>query len=132
MYYVNNDVIQEASIEMKRKVGLIGLGNAGLALATPIVRNFSVVGYDRDDDRCQLARDAGVDIAASAQSVAEQCEIVLLSLPNPAISRAVVEGIGASALRARLIVETSTVTPGDIAAISTLWEKWVGVSFAAE
>ena len=99
---------------MKQKVGLVGLGNAGLALATPIVRKFSVVGYDRDENRCKLAGQVGVEITASARSVAEQCDIVLLSLPDPAISRAVIEQVGADALHGRLIVETSTVTPGDV------------------
>ena len=99
---------------MKQKVGLIGLGNAGLALATPVLRNFSVVGYDRDEARRNLARNAGVGIAGSVQAVAEQCEIVLLSLPDPAISKTVIAEIGTETLAKRLIVETSTVTPQDI------------------
>src|SRR3990172_4217769 len=99
---------------MKQKVGLIGLGNAGLALATPVLQNFSVVGYDRDEARRNLARNAGVRIAGSVQAIAEQCEIVLLSLPDPAISKTVIAEIGTETLAKRLIVETSTVTPQDI------------------
>ena len=34
---------------MTQKVGLIGLGNAGLALAKPITGKFTLVAYDRDE-----------------------------------------------------------------------------------
>ena len=99
---------------MKQNVGLIGLGNAGLALATPILRHYHVVGYDLDSDRRKLAQDAGVTIAVSAPAVAEQCDIIVLSLPAPAISKSVIEEIGIKKLSKRLVIETSTVTPQDI------------------
>ncbi|MBI3918744.1 MAG: NAD(P)-dependent oxidoreductase [Betaproteobacteria bacterium] len=99
---------------MPDKVGLIGLGNAGLALATPLMRRFAVVGYDRDAGRRALASNAGVTVAASAAAVAEQCELVMLSLPAPAISKAVIGEIGLERLEKRLIVETGTVMPHDI------------------
>ncbi len=99
---------------MSEKVGVIGLGNAGLALATPILRNYAVVGYDRDPERQRLARETGVAVAESARGVAESCEVVLLSLPNPAISRTVLADIGPAALAGRVVVETSTVSPEDI------------------
>jgi len=99
---------------MTQKVGLVGLGNAGIALATPIMKKFSVIGYDRDPARCKLGGGLGVKIAASARAVAEQCEIVALSLPNPLVSKAVMTEIGPAALAKRLIIETSTVTPEDI------------------
>lgn len=105
---------------MNDRLGLIGLGNAGLALATPIAKKFEVVGYDRDADRRNMAAKAGVTVAASARAVAEQCEIVMLSLPNPAISKAVLNEIGTPALAQRLIIETSTVTPQDIADIQAI------------
>ena len=40
---------------MTERVGLIGLGNAGIALATPIARKYEVVGYDLDPARRELA-----------------------------------------------------------------------------
>lgn len=101
-------------------LGLIGLGNAGLALATPVVRKFPVVGYDCDAERRRLAAAAGVDIADSARAVAERCEVVMLSLPNPEISKTVLREIGQQALANRLIVETSTVSPEDIAELQAM------------
>jgi 3-hydroxyisobutyrate dehydrogenase-like beta-hydroxyacid dehydrogenase len=51
---------------MTQKVGLIGLGNAGLALATPIIRKYAVVGYDVDASRRALATAAGAAVAPAA------------------------------------------------------------------
>jgi len=105
---------------MSNQLGLIGLGNAGLALATPIAKKFKVIGYDRDGERRNMAAKAGVAVADSARAVAEQCEILMLSLPNPVISKAVLNEIGPQALAKRLIIESSTVTPQDIADIQAI------------
>ncbi|MGZ5126077.1 MAG: NAD(P)-dependent oxidoreductase [Burkholderiales bacterium] len=102
---------------MTQKVGLIGLGNAGLALATPIIRNYAVVGYDVDASRRALATAAGAAVAPDARSVVDECDIVMLCLPNPEISRGVLAEIGQDALSRRLIIENSTVGPEDIDAL---------------
>jgi len=99
----------------KPTVGLIGLGNAGLALATPLLRRFDVVAYDRDETRNDAARAAGVRIAAGAGAVADACAIVLLSLPTPAASLAAAAELAQGGLAGRLVIETSTVAPGDVA-----------------
>lgn len=101
-------------------VGLIGLGNAGLALATALARAGLVVGYDRDAARRELAARAGVEIADSARAVAARCEVVVLSLPDPAVSKAVLGEVGLDALGGRILVETSTVGPHDIAELQAL------------
>lgn len=98
----------------KKMVGLIGLGNAGLALATPLLKQFDVVGYDRDSRRREIANDAGLQVVASAKKVAAQCDIVLLSLPTPEASRAATIEMAGEELKGRLIIETSTVSPHDI------------------
>lgn len=107
---------------MTTKVGLVGLGNAGLALATPVARKFPVVGFDSSEARCKLARAAGVAIAANVRAVAEQCSILMLCLPNPSISRTVLTEIGTAALERKLIMENSTVGPEDIAAMLRIVE----------
>jgi len=107
---------------MKPKVGLVGLGNAGLALATPIARKFAVIAYDASEARCKLAREAGVEVAANVRAVAQQCDILMLCLPNPAISRTVLTEIGTAALERKLIIENSTVGPDDINALLSIVE----------
>jgi 3-hydroxyisobutyrate dehydrogenase-like beta-hydroxyacid dehydrogenase len=98
----------------KQAIGLIGLGNAGLALAAPLLKKFEIVGYDRDSGRCEIAREAGIRVAESAKAVAAKCDIVLLSLPTPEASRAAANEMAGSELEGRLIIETSTVSPHDI------------------
>lgn len=107
---------------MTKKIGLIGLGNAGLALATPILRNFPVIGYDVDATRRALVAKAGAELAPNARKVAEECDILMLCLPNPAISRSVLTEIGEDALSGRLIIENSTVGPEDIGALVNISE----------
>lgn len=102
---------------MIRKVGLIGLGNAGLALAKAVARKFAVIGYDRDEGRCKLAEAAGVEVASGARAVAERCDVLMLCLPNPSISRVVLAEIGTAALERKLVMENSTVGPDDIEAM---------------
>jgi len=100
--------------DKKSQVGLVGLGNAGMALAAPLLRQFAVLGYDRDGGRREVARSAGVRVAETAKAVAEECEIVLLSLPAPEASRAALGEMAGDQLKDRLIIETSTVSPKDI------------------
>jgi 3-hydroxyisobutyrate dehydrogenase-like beta-hydroxyacid dehydrogenase len=102
---------------MESRVGLIGLGNAGLALATALVRRFPVTGFDTSEARRALAQDAGITVLPDARAVAAQSDILMLCLPEPAISRAVLTGIGGPSLKGRLIVENSTVGPQDIEAL---------------
>lgn len=107
---------------MTQKVGLVGLGNAGLALATPIVSKFKVIAYDRSEARCKLAREKGVEVAPNVRAVAEQCSILMLCLPNPSISRTVLTEIGTAALERKLVIENSTVGPEDIDALLRIAE----------
>jgi len=101
-------------------VGLIGLGNAGLALATSLARASTVIGYDRDAARRAVATGAGVIAVDSARAVTERCETVVLSLPDPAVSKAVLRDVGVAALGGRTVIETSTVGPLDIADLQKL------------
>lgn len=101
-------------MEHTMQIGLVGLGNAGLALATPLMRNFAVVGYDRSEERRQLAASAGVQVAASSAEISKACEIVLLSLPLPAASLSAAAELMQGDMRGRLVIETSTVGPHDV------------------
>jgi 3-hydroxyisobutyrate dehydrogenase-like beta-hydroxyacid dehydrogenase len=100
--------------QKKQPIGLIGLGNAGIALATPLLKQFGIVGYDREPKRLAVARAAGIQTAESAKDVARACEIVLLSLPTPEASRSAMGEMVGQEIKGRLIIETSTVSPHDI------------------
>ncbi len=106
--------------EKKQPVGVIGLGNAGLALATPLLRKFDVVGYDRDPERARLAQEIGLRVAENAINISRDCEIILLSLPTPAASLAAARELAQGDLQGRLVIETSTVGPHDVDALGAL------------
>ena len=93
------------------KIGVIGLGNAGGAVAGALARKTKVVGFDPDPERCLRAGDLGVDCVSSTEELAEKTDHIILSLPKPEISIAVTKTLCDSASRPKLLIETSTVTP---------------------
>lgn len=97
-----------------RRVGLIGLGQAGLSLAQAVLRHHAVTGFDLDAERCALAREAGVSIAGSARELAEASDIIMMCLPTPQASRAAAADLATAQLGGKLIIENSTVSPDDI------------------
>ena len=95
-------------------VGVVGLGNMGGVLAARLARGGAVIGFDLDPARRSAAGETGVEIAASAAAVAEPAGVVVLSLPRPDISRAVLDEVLPALGRAGgLVIETSTVGPSD-------------------
>jgi len=96
---------------MNDTVGLIGLGNAGSALASAFSGQRKLVGYDANPDRRQAVAALDLQWAGSAGEVAELADTVLLSLPKPEASKAVVSELVGCARPPKLIAETSTVTP---------------------
>jgi 3-hydroxyisobutyrate dehydrogenase-like beta-hydroxyacid dehydrogenase len=94
-------------------VGVIGLGNMGAAVAGRLHTRFAVVGFDLDPVRRESAAAAGIVLADSVTAVAEAADVVVLSLPSPAVSHAVVGEWLAARHEPGLVIETSTVTPKD-------------------
>src|SRR4051794_29208979 len=75
-----------------RKVGMVGLGLLGAALAERLLgAGFAVVGFDRDPRRCQLLAELGGEPVTSALEVIHGCDRVLLSLPDTATVESVLE-----------------------------------------
>lgn len=99
---------------MTASLGLLGLGNMGLAVAGRLSTAFSVHAYDPDPARCALAAENGVHVAGSQEEVAERARTVVLSLPRPSISYEAVRLLTGAWGTGGAIVETSTVTPSDV------------------
>jgi 3-hydroxyisobutyrate dehydrogenase len=95
---------------MQTHVGIVGLGNAGSALATALSGKVPLVGFDIDPNRRQAVAHLALDCAASLADLAGRTGTVILSLPHPDISKRVVAELLESAPHPDLIVETSTVT----------------------
>lgn len=96
---------------MSDAIGLIGLGNAGSALATALSGKLPLVGYDRDPNRRQAVAGLAIECVDSVAEVAAHAQRIILSLPAPDISQAVVTELLTGERVPRLIIETSTVTP---------------------
>ncbi|MDE0808340.1 MAG: NAD(P)-dependent oxidoreductase [Alphaproteobacteria bacterium] len=96
---------------MANTVGVIGLGNAGGAVARALATQIPVIGFDLDEDRRVDATRLGVECVGSLEEVTARAKRVILSLPKPEISIAVTEALVACPTPPELIIETSTVTP---------------------
>ena len=92
-------------------VGIIGLGNAGSALATALSGKVPLVGFDVDPTRRQAVASLTLAWMASVTQVASRAGSVVLSLPKPEISKAVVSELIEAESAPDLIIETSTITP---------------------
>jgi 3-hydroxyisobutyrate dehydrogenase-like beta-hydroxyacid dehydrogenase len=76
------------------KIGYIGLGNMGGGMACCLSRNelFEVVVNDRRREAAQPQLELGANWADSPAEIAEQCEVVITSLPGPPVVEQVVYG----------------------------------------
>ena len=75
------------------KVGFIGLGNAGGKLAGSLLRNkHDLTVLDLDKSAAQPFLDQGAKWAENAREMAQNCDLIITCLPNPAASAAVMEG----------------------------------------
>ena len=96
---------------MNNTLGMIGLGNAGSALASALSGRIALVGYDASPARREVVSKLDLLWADSVAEVGDKADIVLLSLPRPEISRAVVGELLALENRPSTVIETSTITP---------------------
>ena len=98
---------------MSDTIGVIGIGNAGAALARGLSGRFPLLGHDVDPERAEAVADLELDWSDSIEAIADHADTVLLSLPRPDISREVVQTIANASSAVRLVIETSTITPKD-------------------
>lgn len=101
-------------------VALCGLGNMGGAVASRLAARGPVLAFDIDpDSRARAAEAYGVTAVETVKELA-RCQTIVLCLPAPAISVAVVTELAPVLAQGAVIVETSTVNPADMAAMGTV------------
>lgn len=99
---------------MHDRVGVIGLGVMGSAMSANLVAaGFEVAGYDIDPDRVSAAARAGVSSRDSASAVADEADIVLLSLPSPGALAQVCSELASRPRQGLLVLETGTFPLAD-------------------
>jgi 3-hydroxyisobutyrate dehydrogenase-like beta-hydroxyacid dehydrogenase len=98
-----------------QRVGLIGLGNVGSGFARKLREAaYALSVFDPNLERVRAAAELGARPAGSPAQVAEQSDVVLLSLPGSHVVEAVMEGEEGilSRLQAgQLVVDTGTSRP---------------------
>ncbi len=74
------------------KIGFIGVGNMGGPMCRNIIRNTNHQVVVFDSSAAAMAACAGAEPAASVAALAASCDVVITSLPMPAIVESVVLG----------------------------------------
>ncbi len=91
-------------------IGLIGLGLMGSEIAKRLLQaGHGVLGFDLDPNRRIELATAGGQVADENDDVWQQCERVILSLPNDSIAREVL--LAATLRSGQLIMDTTTGAP---------------------
>ncbi len=105
-------------------VGVIGLGKMGRGMAGSLKRaGFDVLGLDASPAARTACEQDGVRVTAELAELLAQADIVVLSLPNSDIVRALIEGpqgLAALARSGTLLVDTTTADPATMKAVMPL------------
>ena len=113
------------------QIGVIGLGKMGRGMAGSLKRaGYEVVGLDASEAARKACAEDGVAVVATLRELLAQAGIVVLSLPNSDIVRALVEGpdgIAALASDGLLLIDTTTADPATMKAVLPLLQQ-AGVS----
>ncbi len=106
------------------KTGFIGLGNVGGKLAGSLLRNgFDLTVRDLDRKVAQPLLDRGAHWGDSPRQIAEDVDLIITCLPNPAASAAVMEaedGILAGLSAGKLWAEMSTTDEAEVKRLGAL------------
>jgi 3-hydroxyisobutyrate dehydrogenase-like beta-hydroxyacid dehydrogenase len=99
---------------MQERIGIIGLGRMGQALAARLAgQGMSVTGWTRSGSDPGIA---GLALASGLAEAAAASDVLILSLFDDAAVRDTLARLAALDLAGRLVVETSTVSPAVVRA----------------
>jgi 3-hydroxyisobutyrate dehydrogenase-like beta-hydroxyacid dehydrogenase len=94
-------------------IGLFGLGNMGAAIAERLRAAWPVLAYEPEEERAeQVAARLDLELAHDPSQM-RRTDVVVLSLPSPAVSRQVVDTLARTLAPGSLVIETSTINPTD-------------------
>ncbi|MGK7861781.1 NAD(P)-dependent oxidoreductase [Falsiroseomonas sp. E2-1-a4] len=92
------------------RIGLVGLGQMGLAMAGRLAtQGAEVLGFDLDAGRCEAARARGVRVVSAVEQAA--APVMLLSLPQDRAVEAVLLALLPALPKQAVIADTSTLDP---------------------
>jgi len=97
---------------MVERIGIIGLGRMGWALAARLAtQSVEVRGWTRSGVDAARAKADGFQATGSLEDLVATSDVLILSLFDDAAVREVLASLAALDLGSRLVVETSTVSP---------------------
>jgi 3-hydroxyisobutyrate dehydrogenase len=100
----------------KLRIGVVGLGKMGKPMTRNLLKaGFEVIVHNRSEGAVEELVQSGAVDGKNPRSVAEQSDMVLTSLPDPAAVRKVYldeDGLVAHARTGQVFIDTSTVDPG--------------------
>lgn len=100
-------------------IGQAGLGNMGAAVASRLVRYGRVLGFDPGQQQRKDAAALGVEVVTDVAHLA-QAQTVVFSLPSPQVSLSVAQTLSELLAPGAVVIETSTVNPGDMKALQAV------------
>ena len=97
------------------RIGFLGLGTMGAAMAASLARNgFAVTAWNRTDRRIPALDELGVTRAATPAEVARATDSVVVCVSDTPDVEAVLfgpEGVAAGAREGQLVIDCSTISP---------------------
>ncbi len=101
-------------MSMPPRIGFIGLGSMGRAMAENLVKaGFNVSVYNRDRIKTAPFAEKGCDIASTPGALAKTCNILITMVSDPAAMDAVLEGpagVFAAGFDGNLLINMGTVS----------------------
>ena len=101
-----------------KHIGVIGLGNMGMAMANNIIGSgFSLTGYDLESNRLHALKDLGGKIAQNPKEVGQQADVVFVMVLNGEQVYQVLtgnDGLLDSMKAGSTIIVTATIEPKEI------------------
>lgn len=93
------------------RVGFLGLGRMGSAMAANLLRRTPLVVWNRTRSACDLLGAAGAAVAPAAADAFADAEVVFVMLSDEDAVESVLGSVGADRFRDRIVVLMSTVSP---------------------
>jgi len=110
--------------EMRMRTGLIGLGKMGNAIALRLAQaGLAPLAWDSSETARERALDAGIALAANPRAVADQSEMVIISITADSGVRDLFTGPGGfleGEVKGKLFVEMSTLRPETVRTLAPL------------
>jgi 3-hydroxyisobutyrate dehydrogenase-like beta-hydroxyacid dehydrogenase len=105
-------------------VGLVGLGNMGIAVGERLLgSDRDLVVYNRTPEKAEPLREAGATVAESLAELAEAADLVLTSLADDDAVESVAADVAGAAEPGTVLVDLSTVSPAASARVAALAEQ---------